>query len=355
MSEEWSVDTLIDAFQHSERPFLLAYGRTPRFASILSDFRKKLLSASAVPYLFCDMELAKRDCYIETCVEILYQLVYWFTFLSRGVETRQQQLAALLERLESLSLQVEKCGSLEDRVILFVDFRETFFLPVLKELAGEKLILELNRFETVAEWGGKIRNYVLAPLLDIFPKGALRYVIFHKGLSEPSLAYGSAEEAMRAQIEPYRILEPLDDTDRLESGSYDVFLSYHDEDRKQVESLAAELQYRGVKAWIEKWGRIPGRSYREEIDRLLPLVKAIFMLVGQNGIVPWQDLEIRTLLSRAVQEEMPVIPVLLPGAVQPSQPPLFLEDSRWVEFRSGIHDAEALELLVSLIKEQSVS
>src|SRR5881396_249946 len=69
------------------------------------------------------------------------------------------------------------------------------------------------------------------------------------------------------------------------------------------------------------------------LEQQIENVKSAAVFVGAEGIGPWQDMELHALLNVFVQQNSPVIPVILPHA--PSQPalPLFLKEMTWVDFR----------------------
>lgn len=62
------------------------------------------------------------------------------------------------------------------------------------------------------------------------------------------------------------------------------------------------------------------------------------ILVGRDGLGPWEIPEMYGCIAEFVKRGMPVIPVLLPNA--PSQPkiPLFLRQFTWVDLRGGFSD-----------------
>jgi hypothetical protein len=53
-------------------------------------------------------------------------------------------------------------------------------------------------------------------------------------------------------------------------------------------------------------------------------------------------MELRSLISRCVAEDIPVIPVLLPGVNGIPEHLLFLQELNWVRFSNGLDDVEAL-------------
>ena len=55
----------------------------------------------------------------------------------------------------------------------------------------------------------------------------------------------------------------------------------------------------------------------------------------------WQILELRAFISRCVDRELPVIPVLLPGTVELPGQLVFLKELSWVRLET-LDDAESL-------------
>jgi hypothetical protein len=77
----------------------------------------------------------------------------------------------------------------------------------------------------------------------------------------------------------------------------------------------------------------PGFPWQRLLEEQISQIKAAAVFVGQNGLGPWQNIELDTFLRQFVQRGCPVIPVLLQDA--PNQPdlPLFLQGMTWVDFR----------------------
>ena len=131
-----------------------------------------------------------------------------------------------------------------------------------------------------------------------------------------------------------------------EIGEFDVFLCHNGQDKGQVEAIGKALKRRGLNPWLDKWNLPPGRRFAEEIERVLPLTKAVAVFVGGSGPNPWTLAEIYASLNLFVEKKRPVIPILLPNALSEPQLPLFLRQFSWVRFTSGLDDPEPLDKLV---------
>lgn len=68
---------------------------------------------------------------------------------------------------------------------------------------------------------------------------------------------------------------------------------------------------------------------------------SVAVLVGSDGLGPWEEQEMRAALALAVSDQRPVIPFLMPGAPAPLELPIFLGGRTWVDLRDGFTD-EAL-------------
>ena len=111
--------------------------------------------------------------------------------------------------------------------------------------------------------------------------------------------------------------------DRLPAG-LDAFLAYSSQDKAVVEQIAKSLCRQNLKVWFDKWNLPPGRLFQEEIESILPHVKAIVIFVGAGGFGRWERMEMRAAIANFVEQGKPVIPVLLPGTLANVHLPLFL-------------------------------
>ena len=121
--------------------------------------------------------------------------------------------------------------------------------------------------------------------------------------------------------------------------SYAVFLSHHSSDKTAVRELFLALQARGISAWFDEEHLVPGRPWQAALETLISSIPAALVVVGQDGIGPWENMEMRAILTQFVRRKIPVIPVLLPGAPHEPQLPLMLSEFTWVDLRAGLSNA----------------
>ncbi|MFZ4704157.1 MAG: SUMF1/EgtB/PvdO family nonheme iron enzyme, partial [Candidatus Methylumidiphilus sp.] len=100
-------------------------------------------------------------------------------------------------------------------------------------------------------------------------------------------------------------------------------------------ALAKRLQANGVKVWLDAWELRPGHPWQEALAEIIETTRAAVVLVGKDGLGPWENAEMSACLDEFVRRKLPVIPVLLPDC--PSEPdlPLLLRRFTWVDFRKG--------------------
>ncbi len=121
-----------------------------------------------------------------------------------------------------------------------------------------------------------------------------------------------------------------------QTTKYDVFLCHNSADKPMVRRLASALLRRKIKPWFDEWCLIPGRPWQEALEQTIQNIGCATVLVGESGIGPWEDREMRAFLNEFVRRNVSVIPVLLPGtAVKPALP-LFLSAFTWIDMREGI-------------------
>jgi len=117
---------------------------------------------------------------------------------------------------------------------------------------------------------------------------------------------------------------------------FDVFLSHNGEDKPAVRELAQALEKRGLKPWLDENELVPGQPWQEALEKSIVETASAVVLVGPDGLGPWETLEMRASLSLFVESRKPVIPVLLPGCGDQPNLPLFLTQFTWVDLRRGL-------------------
>jgi hypothetical protein len=118
-------------------------------------------------------------------------------------------------------------------------------------------------------------------------------------------------------------------------AGFDVFMCHSNEDKPVIRTINQSLRAAGVRTWFDEEQLQPGRPWQPELERQIGEVRAACVFVGRNGRGPWQDMEIRAFLSEFVNRGCPVIPVLLEGAGEAPELPLFLRQMMWVDLRSN--------------------
>ncbi len=126
---------------------------------------------------------------------------------------------------------------------------------------------------------------------------------------------------------------------------FDVFLSHNSKDKAAVIALAQRLQANGVKVWLDVWELRPGYLWQQAVEDIIDTIPAAAVLVSKDGIGPWEDVEIRTLLNEFIKRNQPVIPVLLPDCPEKPKLPLFLKNLTLVDCREGRENEGFLRLV----------
>ena len=126
---------------------------------------------------------------------------------------------------------------------------------------------------------------------------------------------------------------------------FHVFLSHNSSDQPTVEQIGGRLKDRGLRVWFGKWELRPGLPRHEELEKGIAASSAVAVAIGEDGLGPWEAPEMRAFIDRSRHETLPVIPVLLPGAPDKPELPIFLEAFTWVDLRGGI-DRKGLDLLI---------
>lgn len=171
------------------------------------------------------------------------------------------------------------------------------------------------------------------PFPDIMPAGDVSRPLGSLRRTERQKAL----EAVRAEI--VRLIGEE------RSGQYDAFLSHNSKDKPVVRQIADALKDRGLNVWLDEWVLPPGQPWQPELEQIIRTTKAAIILVGPEGMGPWEEPEMRVCLDEFVKRRLPVIPVLLPDVEGEPELPLFLRQFTWVDLREGLSE-QGFERLV---------
>jgi len=126
---------------------------------------------------------------------------------------------------------------------------------------------------------------------------------------------------------------------------YDVFLSYNSKDKQEVRELKRRLSAEGLTAWLDEDELQPGVPWQRLLEAGIRASKSVAVLVGKDGLGPWENEEMQAALILATTNQRPVIPVLLPGAHLQSKLPMFLENRTWVNLGTDSIDDGVARLI----------
>jgi len=118
-----------------------------------------------------------------------------------------------------------------------------------------------------------------------------------------------------------------------DAETFDCFLSHNARDKHAVLALAEELRAAGVSIWLDDEQLRPGLSWLPLLESGIRASRSVAVLIGADGLGPWEDVEMQAALTLAVRDKRPVIPVLLPDAPCIPQLPLLLASRGWVDLR----------------------
>ena len=131
---------------------------------------------------------------------------------------------------------------------------------------------------------------------------------------------------------------------------FDVFLSHNNSDKGLVRELKRLLAEAGLKAWLDENELRPGIKWQPLLEEGVRSSKSIAVLIGPDGLDPWEAEEMLGALQLAVRDERPIIPTLLPGCPKQPELPLFLGNRTWVDLRDGYADAAIANLKPGLTR-----
>ena len=126
--------------------------------------------------------------------------------------------------------------------------------------------------------------------------------------------------------------------EKMQAEAYDVYLCYHEADEQEALTIGEGLKGHGLLPWFD-WLARPGTLRRKEQEHFITTLPAAAILVGQQGIEQWQELQVYALLDQLVaRNNFRVLPVLLKSApTVPTLPP-FLATITWVDYHRNVPD-----------------
>ena len=178
---------------------------------------------------------------------------------------------------------------------------------------------------------------------------AMRVQLLWIDVSYPLLAVGTLTALLAggARLQRARTLTPRAPSTTIDGPTparFDVFLSHNSADKPTVIALAEALRERKLHVWLDAWELVPGQPWQVALEQVIETVPSAAVIVGSDGIGPWEEPEMRACIDQCVQRKLAVIPVLLPGAPDKPKLPLFLRSYTWVDLRGGLN-TEALDRL----------
>jgi len=126
---------------------------------------------------------------------------------------------------------------------------------------------------------------------------------------------------------------------------FHVFLSHKSSKKRTVRALGRALAKRGLRVWLDEEQIRPGVPWLDLLEQGIKDSASVAVCVAADGLGPWQDQEMHAALRLAVTRRLRVIPVLLPGAPEMPDLPMFLGNLGWVDLRGGL-DRVGLDALV---------
>lgn len=132
---------------------------------------------------------------------------------------------------------------------------------------------------------------------------------------------------------------------------YDIFLSHNSQDKAEVEKIALFLKDKGgLECWLDSWFIELGDSINDKLVDGLKNSKVIAVFYGDMGKGKWQDEEIKVAINWGVNKGTKVIPILLPGFLDPQNNiDPFLQDKLYLDLREGIGQRDVLTRLIGII------
>lgn len=118
--------------------------------------------------------------------------------------------------------------------------------------------------------------------------------------------------------------------------TFDCLMSHNGKDESAARRLATILRDRHISVWSGDDCLRPGMSLQESLETVIPVCRAVVVVIGASGLGPWEEEELRGVTWYAVAHRIPVIPVLLPEAPAEAKLSVFLKGRTWVDMRVDV-------------------
>lgn len=131
---------------------------------------------------------------------------------------------------------------------------------------------------------------------------------------------------------------------------FDVFLAHNSKDKPQVQEIANKLKEKSLVPWLDKEQILGGDSIPQKVTLGLRQSKAAIFFISSQGLGKFQEIwELDTLIMLCSQTGIPIIPVLLPGAIDLPDSLLMFAGKKWIQFESNVNEVAPLDLLIRSI------
>ncbi|MFD0725938.1 TIR domain-containing protein [Lysobacter brunescens] len=147
------------------------------------------------------------------------------------------------------------------------------------------------------------------------------------------LAKNASESDLPKTVSDSTLTHPQ--TENKPTMSFHVFLSHNSKDKPAVRDLKQQLIGYSLTVWLDEDELQPGIPWQQLLEDGIHQSRSIAVLIGKDGLGPWEDEEMQAALRLAVADKRPVIPVLMPGAAAQPKLPMFLGNRTWVDLRNG--------------------
>jgi hypothetical protein len=121
----------------------------------------------------------------------------------------------------------------------------------------------------------------------------------------------------------------------VEEFEFNVFLCHNSQEKTQIEEIRTKLLQKGIYAWLDKYDFEPFIPWQDQLDEIIPQIKAAAVFIGSSGVGPWADIEMREFLVEFAQRKLRMGLVILPGCPDDliNKVPRFMRSFQWVDFR----------------------